>query len=221
MVKRVLLGLLLVLSASSMGQSYRYDYLKNKYVRVKQESTKRTRAYRSSFPRASKPSWARDYSHRSGAYAPLPPLYASSRPRRIETDHMTKGYRKRDGTYVPPHMVGPSYRSSSRKAKTRKNLWGKEIPPYALFQEDKNTDSRELPKAGERTLDRLLRGVGPGTKANSEAPSAPSSTVYVTPSGHSYHRAGCSSLSRSKNVRSISAQDARNRGLKPCSRCQP
>jgi len=44
-------------------------------------------------------------------------------------------------------------------------------------------------------------------------------TVYVTRTGAEYHRAGCSSLSRSSIP--ITLRDAVARGYGPCSRCKP
>lgn len=43
--------------------------------------------------------------------------------------------------------------------------------------------------------------------------------VYITRRGKSYHKDGCSSLSRSKIP--ISLEEAKLRGFKPCSRCRP
>ena len=44
-------------------------------------------------------------------------------------------------------------------------------------------------------------------------------TVYITKSGTKFHRAGCSSLSKSKIA--ISYEDAISRGFEPCGRCAP
>lgn len=44
-----------------------------------------------------------------------------------------------------------------------------------------------------------------------------SSTVYITATGHKYHRGNCGYLSRSKY--SISLKDAKARGYTACSRC--
>jgi len=44
-------------------------------------------------------------------------------------------------------------------------------------------------------------------------------TVYVTRTGKKYHRAGCSSLS--KSCIPISRKEAESRGYAPCSRCKP
>ena len=44
-------------------------------------------------------------------------------------------------------------------------------------------------------------------------------TVYITRTGAKYHRAGCSSLSRSSIP--IKLRDAVARGYGPCSRCRP
>jgi len=44
-------------------------------------------------------------------------------------------------------------------------------------------------------------------------------TVFITRTGKKYHRAGCSSLS--KSCIPISRKDAEARGYTPCSRCRP
>lgn len=44
-------------------------------------------------------------------------------------------------------------------------------------------------------------------------------TVYITKTGTKYHSEGCSYLSKSKI--SISLQDAKRKGLGPCSKCNP
>lgn len=42
--------------------------------------------------------------------------------------------------------------------------------------------------------------------------------VYRTAAGKKYHRSGCSYL---KSKYEITIEDARRRGLTPCSRCKP
>lgn len=44
-----------------------------------------------------------------------------------------------------------------------------------------------------------------------------SKTVYITASGSKYHKAGCSSLSKSKKA--ISLSEAKKQGYEPCKRC--
>ncbi len=46
-----------------------------------------------------------------------------------------------------------------------------------------------------------------------------SSSVYITDSGKKYHKAGCSSLSKSKHK--ISLSDAKSKGYTACKRCNP
>ena len=60
-------------------------------------------------------------------------------------------------------------------------------------------------------------GASPGTQGKSN--SGGSDQVYITKSGKKYHRAGCSSLS--KSCIPISRKDAEARGYTPCSRCNP
>ncbi len=45
--------------------------------------------------------------------------------------------------------------------------------------------------------------------------------VWVTPSGTKYHEKDCPTLKNSKNLRSITLEDALKRGLEPCSICNP
>ena len=51
------------------------------------------------------------------------------------------------------------------------------------------------------------------------APAEQGPTVYVTATGEKYHRAGCSSLSKSKIAMSLSEAGAS--GYTPCKRCRP
>jgi hypothetical protein len=58
-----------------------------------------------------------------------------------------------------------------------------------------------------------------GREANSKLPTGNSAdAVFVTPSGKKYHRADCSFA---KNARSISLQEAIQKGYTACSRCKP
>lgn len=50
---------------------------------------------------------------------------------------------------------------------------------------------------------------------------AGSSTVYVTASGKKYHQRNCRTLSKSKNVTSVSIDVAKRRGYEPCKVCNP
>jgi hypothetical protein len=44
-------------------------------------------------------------------------------------------------------------------------------------------------------------------------------TVYITKTGKCYHQAGCQYLS--KSCIAVTLEEARKRGLRPCSRCNP
>nr|WP_277348159.1 MBL fold metallo-hydrolase [Bifidobacterium sp. DSM 109957] len=46
-------------------------------------------------------------------------------------------------------------------------------------------------------------------------------TVYLTPTGEKYHRAGCRTMNRTKNPIPVSKQEAINRGYGPCGVCHP
>lgn len=48
-----------------------------------------------------------------------------------------------------------------------------------------------------------------------------SNTVYVTKAGKKYHERDCQTLAKSKNVKAISIQQAKNDGYKPCKVCRP
>ena len=61
--------------------------------------------------------------------------------------------------------------------------------------------------------------VGSNDPNSLQSQQANKETVYITRTGSKYHRAECSSLSKSK--RSISKADAIRRGLSPCSVCNP
>ncbi len=54
---------------------------------------------------------------------------------------------------------------------------------------------------------------------DSEASS--SYTVYVTSSGHAYHRSSCGSIKHSKHVYSMSKGEAEGKGYSRCSKCKP
>lgn len=47
----------------------------------------------------------------------------------------------------------------------------------------------------------------------------PDTKVYVTKTGKKYHRAECESLKKSKIE--IRLKDAKKKGYKPCTRCEP
>lgn len=47
------------------------------------------------------------------------------------------------------------------------------------------------------------------------------SEVFATPTGKSYHRRECSSLTRAKSLREMTAAEAAAAKLKPCLRCKP
>jgi len=59
----------------------------------------------------------------------------------------------------------------------------------------------------------------PATAAQPAPAAAPADAVYVTPTGTRYHRANCSFL-RDDRV-GLTLQEAKDRGLKPCTRCRP
>ena len=46
-------------------------------------------------------------------------------------------------------------------------------------------------------------------------------TVYLTPTGEKYHRAGCRTMNRTRNPIPVSKQEAINRGYGPCGVCHP
>ena len=52
-----------------------------------------------------------------------------------------------------------------------------------------------------------------------EASSA--STVYVTSSGHAYHRSSCGSIKHSRHIYSMSKGEAEGKGYNRCSKCKP
>lgn len=54
---------------------------------------------------------------------------------------------------------------------------------------------------------------------NLEASSA--STVYVTSSGHAYHRSSCGSIKHSRHIYSMSKGEAEGKGYSRCSKCKP
>lgn len=58
-----------------------------------------------------------------------------------------------------------------------------------------------------------------GNSAQTTDTDITSTTVHITDTGTKYHRAGCSSLSKSDYE--ISLQDAKNAGYTPCSKCDP
>ncbi len=49
----------------------------------------------------------------------------------------------------------------------------------------------------------------------------PAAYVYITPSGSKFHRAECSSISKSKNTECIAREDAVERGYEACLTCEP
>ncbi len=84
--------------------------------------------------------------------------------------------------------------------------------------------ARRLNAAANGLADLIIgikKGVSGGTSASGGGGggSGGSTTVYVTRTGTKYHRAGCRYLSSSKIA--ISLADAKARGYKPCSVCDP
>ena len=59
----------------------------------------------------------------------------------------------------------------------------------------------------------------PAVDNQNQSQATDGTTVYITRTGKRYHREGCSSLSRSKIV--ITLSDAKARGYTPCQRCSP
>lgn len=43
--------------------------------------------------------------------------------------------------------------------------------------------------------------------------------VYVTPSGKKYHKQGCWTLSKSKNLKKLTLEEAESKRYEPCSVC--
>jgi hypothetical protein len=96
--------------------------------------------------------------------------------------------------------------------------------------------SEDLKRASER-IDRLEQLVGDlhaallarpdapafgeSGSANGEAATADESGLLALPDGHSYHRAGCSMIQGKRQAQTVTASDARRRGLKPCRLCEP
>lgn len=49
----------------------------------------------------------------------------------------------------------------------------------------------------------------------------PADVVVVTPNGTKYHREDCASLNNSKEITTMTLQDAETEGYEPCMRCRP
>lgn len=229
MLKRVLLGLLFVLTASAIAQTYRY-----------------TPGRRPSTSTLGSPShMTKGYYRKNGEYVPP---HMSTRPEHVRRSGYplsTSPYRTRSGSSIRPYQLPklPEFNFFSKpKAHARKtdipgwNGW--EFPdlrskPSSSFGKlpkplwDLSSSSKPKTKTWaeiQREFDESINAFSARRKEKSTNfgfAAAPASMVFATPSGHSYHRAGCSSLSRSKNVRSLSVQAAEDMGLKPCSRCHP
>jgi hypothetical protein len=81
--------------------------------------------------------------------------------------------------------------------------------------------------SGSKSPGIVPSGAETGNRASAVVPQKPKAsrntgggeTVYITRTGKKYHRAGCSSLSKSSIP--ISKSDAEARGYGPCSRCRP
>lgn len=84
----------------------------------------------------------------------------------------------------------------------------KSTEPEKVTQ-DKETTKKTTEKKAEKTTSSAENG----EKANSD------SVVYITATGKKFHRAGCSSLSKSKIE--IDRKDAVNDGYEPCKKCNP
>jgi phosphatidylserine/phosphatidylglycerophosphate/cardiolipin synthase-like enzyme len=60
---------------------------------------------------------------------------------------------------------------------------------------------------------------GPAGSVQTKSSARPNDTVYVTKTGKKYHRAGCSSLS--KSCIPMTKSEAEVKGYTPCSKCKP
>jgi len=97
--------------------------------------------------------------------------------------------------------------------------------------------SEDLKRASER-IDRLERMVGElhaallgrpdspvlaeaGSANGEAAPAADDGRLLALPDGQSYHRAGCTMIQGKRQAQTVTASDARQRGLKPCRLCEP
>ena len=74
----------------------------------------------------------------------------------------------------------------------------------------------------DEDMDRLVESIkerGIITPASTQQQNT-SQTVYITETGKKYHsRSSCSGLSRAKAIYTSTLQNAKNRGLGPCSKC--
>ena len=76
----------------------------------------------------------------------------------------------------------------------------------------------QLDRAEEGSVARPVEEFAPDTEEQ-PASSVGTQSVYITRTGKCYHLGSCSSLSRSKIP--ISLADAKDRGCRPCRRCNP
>lgn len=72
-------------------------------------------------------------------------------------------------------------------------------------------------KGNNKTNDKTTAAAG--TAAAAGKSTTQGQTVYITDTGKCYHTSGCNYLKKSKHA--ISLKDAKSRGYKPCSKCNP
>lgn len=88
------------------------------------------------------------------------------------------------------------------------------------IQDQVDTIDRENSKALQKQIDDIqtqIDSMEPGS-----APTVSSDkTVYITPSGGSYHKKDCSFLANSKTIWERTETEAVSQGYTACSRCQP
>ncbi|MDO5547131.1 MAG: hypothetical protein Q4F79_01445 [Eubacteriales bacterium] len=91
------------------------------------------------------------------------------------------------------------------------------------IQEQVDQIDREDSKALQKQLQELQTQIDSiGSSDEAEAPSVSSDkTVYVTPSGSSYHEKDCSFLANSETLWERTEAEAAGQGYTPCSRCNP
>lgn len=107
-----------------------------------------------------------------------------------------KGYYRKNGTYVHGYYRGDKGSKASTKEKSQ-----------ATDTTQTGTNANAVNKSDASGNDQ--------TKTEDKQ----DQTVYITRTGKCYHRAGCSSLRRSKIP--IKKSEAIAEGYRPCSRCNP
>lgn len=126
------------------------------------------------------------------------------------------------GSSITGYQIQYSTSSSFKKAKTTK-ITSYKTTSKTISSLKKNTKYYFRVRTYKTVSKKNYYSSWSSSKSAKTAKStkSTSNTVYYTPSGNCYHRKSCSTLKRSKTIKSTSKSTAKSKGLKACKVCKP